>query len=540
VAGSLTSTGAPMLANDPHLLASQPGVWLECHLSAPGYRARGVALTFSPGVLLGCTEHHAWGVTNVSGDVQDLFVERLDGDRGAALHEGEWEPITVHHERIVVRGHDSPHPLDVRETRHGPLLDAFVSGMLRPQHSALPPEPASTLAWVGLNHGIRPSLVLDVAQAGSFEVFREAALDGLACPGQNVLYADVDGTIGYACTGRYPMRASGDGTAPVPGWTGDHEWVRWVPVDELPWGVDPGRGFLVSANHRMHDDAYPHLIGNDFHTPFRARRIADVLASGADHDVASMVGLQTDVISLAALENVPLLVERTRSDGDARLQEALDQLGSWDAAMTTDSAPAALYQVWCAHIAAAALTPLLGEELFGRYHAWREPFQCGALASMLRGGEIDPVVLRTALENALDELRSSLGEEPSGWRWGDLHRVTLAHPLASIPGLGEMFVALEAGVGGDDQTVLQTGVDAREGFPAAVVPSWRAVYDLADLDRSVGVLPAGNSGNPASPHWNDQAPLWLAGRTHPLPFSPAAVEAATVSEVRLAPGTISG
>ncbi len=159
---------------------------------------------------------------------------------------------------------------------------------------------------------------------------------------------------------------------------------------------------------------------------------------------------------------------------------------------------------------------------------------------MLRGGEIDPAVLRTALENALDELRSSLGEEPSGWRWGDLHRVTLAHPLASIPGLGEMFVALEAGVGGDDQTVLQTGVDARDGFPAAVVPSWRAVYDLADLDRSVGVLPAGNSGNPASPHWNDQAPLWLAGRTHPLPFSPAAVTAAAVSEVRLAPGTISG
>lgn len=540
VSGSMTSTGGPLLANDPHLLASQPGVWLECHLSAPGYRARGVALTFSPGVLLGCTEHHAWGVTNVSGDVQDLFVGCLDDGCEAALYDGEWERITVHHERIVVRGEDSPRSLEVRETRHGPLLDTFVSGMLRPEHAALPAEPAYALAWVGLDHGIRPSLVLDVARAASFDAFREAALDGLACPGQNVVYADVDGTIGYACTGRYPVRATGDGTAPVPGWTRDHEWIGWVPADELPWGVDPERGFLVSANHRMHDDAYPHLIGNDFHTPFRARRIADVLASGADHDVAAMVDLQTDVISLAALENVPLLVERTRSDGDARLQEALDQLGSWDAAMTTDSAPAALYQVWCAHIAAAALTPLLGEELFRRYHAWREPFQCGALASMLRDGEIDPMVLRTTLDTALDELRSRLGEEPSGWRWGDLHRVTLAHPLASIPGLGEMLVALEAGVGGDDQTVLQTGVDAREGFPAAVVPSWRAVFDLADLDRSVGVLPAGNSGNPASPHWNDQASLWLAGRTHPLPFSPAAVEAATVSEVRLAPGTISG
>jgi penicillin amidase len=138
-------------------------------------------------------------------------------------------------------------------------------------------------------------------------------------------------------------------------------------------------------------------------------------------------------------------------------------------------------------------------------------------------------------------LRERLGDGASRWRWGDLHRVVLAHPLAAIPGFEELFVAMEAGVGGDDQTVLQTGVDARGGrFPAAVIPSWRAVYDLGDLDRSVGVLPAGNSGNPASVHWNDQAPLWLAGEAHPLPFTRAAVEAAAVAEARLMPGTISG
>ncbi|HEX7247951.1 MAG TPA: penicillin acylase family protein [Actinomycetota bacterium] len=540
VAGSMTSSGAPLLANDPHLLASQPGVWFECHLAAPGYRARGVALTFSPGVLLGCTDHHAWGVTNVSGDVQDLFVERLDDEHEAALHDGEWQPLTLHREQIAVRGEDSPRSFEVRETRHGPLLEVFVSGMLRPEHVTMPAEPACALAWVGLDHGIRPSLVLDVAQAGSFHDFREAALDGLACPGQNVIYADVGGTIGYACTGRYPVRAAGDGTAPVPGWTGDHEWIGWVPVEELPWGTDPERGFLVSANHRMHDARYPHLIGNDFHTPFRARRIADELASRANHDVSSMASLQTDVISLAARENLELLLERIHGADDRRRRQALDLLGSWDAAMTTDSAATALYQVWCAHIAAAALTPLLGDELFRRYHAWREPFQCGALPSMLRAGELAPSLLEAALDAALDELCSTLGNDVAAWRWGDLHRVTLAHPLASIPGLGEMFVALEAGIGGDDQTVLQTGVDARDGFPAAVVPSWRAVYDLADLDRSVGVLPTGTSGNPASPHWSDQAPLWLGGRTRPLPFTDAGVEAATVSEARLVPGTISG
>jgi penicillin amidase len=541
VAGSRTASGSPLLANDPHLLAVQPGIWLECHLSAPGYRARGVALTFSPGVLLGCTDHHAWGVTNVSGDVQDLFVERLDEGGSGVERDGASEPLTVHREEIVVRGEDEPRELSVGETRHGPLLDTFVSGLLHPSHVRMPPEPAYALSWVGLEHGIRPSLVLDVAQAESFSRFREAALEGLACPGQNVVYADVEGMIGYACTGRYPVRASGDGTAPVPGWTDDHEWVGWVPPEELPWGVDPRRGFLVSANHRMHDEGYPHLIGHDFHTPWRARRIAQVLASGERHDVASMAALQVDVVSLSARENVELLLERVEAGGAAERAEALARLASWDGSMGVDSAATAIYQTWSGHIAKLWLVPPLGEEVFGRYHAWREPFQCGALAGLLRDGVLEADLLGEALDVSLAELRARLGADAAGWRWGDLHRVALAHPLAAIPGFEELFVALEAGVGGDDQTVMQTGVDAREGrFPAAVIPSWRAVYDLADLDRSVGVLPAGNSGNPASAHWNDQAPLWLAGETHPLPFTPAAVEAASVAVVRLVPGTISG
>ena len=540
VAGDRTSNGAPLLANDPHLLAMQPGIWMECHLSAPGYRARGVSLPFSPGVLLGCTDHHAWGVTNVSGDVQDLFVERLNPERTAAEHAGGWEPLTVHQEEIVVRGEEHPVSLEVLETRHGPLLDTFVSGSLRPEYAPLPDEPSYALSWVGLEHGIRPSLVLDVAQAASFETFRAAALEGLACPGQNVVYADVDGTIGYACTGRYPVRSKGDGIVPTPGWTGEYGWNGQVPPDELPWGADPARGFLVTANHRMHDEDYPHLIGHDFHPSLRARRIAEILAARDDHDVAAMSRLQTDVVSLAAIENVGLLLERLGAVDDGERTWAIGLVASWDGSLTATSDAAVIYQVWCSHIARQALTPTLGDELFRRYFAWREPFQCGALPRMLRAGEIDAELLAEALDAAVAEIRAVLGDDRAGWRWGDLHRVTLAHPLAAIPGFETLFLALEAGVGGDDQTVLQTGVDARDGYPAAVIPSWRAVYDLADLDRSVGVLPAGNSGNPASPHWNDQAPLWLAGQTHPLPFSEAAVESATTALLRLVPGTISG
>jgi Protein related to penicillin acylase len=184
------------------------------------------------------------------------------------------------------------------------------------------------------------------------------------------------------------------------------------------------------------------------------------------------------------------------------------------------------------------LEPRLGADLFRHYHAAREIFQCEALPTMLAdrtAGWIDDDLLRSALVDALGELRESLGEDPAHWRWGALHRLVLVGALGRIPGLEPLFVAADAEMGGDEQTVMQGGFDGRHGYRAAVISSWRAVYDLDDPDRSVGVLPSGVSGNPASPHWNDQSPLWLDGAYHPLPFSEAAVEAAVVSRMRLEP-----
>ena len=291
VAGTRTATGKPLLANDPHLLAVQPGAWIEMHLRAPGYEARGVALTFSPGILLGTTAHHAWGVTNVSGDVQDLYVEHLNDERTAAEHDGAWEPLTVHREQIHVRGAAEPVVVDVSETRHGPIIETAAVGNMHTEHIPLESAETYALRWTGFDCGIRPSLVLDAADATSFEEFRRAAW-GVECPGQNFVYADVDGTIGYQCSGRFPLRNAGDGTTPVPGWTPGYEWNGWIPFDELPWAVDPPHGYLVTANNRIHDDAYPHLIGHDFHTPYRARRVVERLEAVAHHDVASMARIQ--------------------------------------------------------------------------------------------------------------------------------------------------------------------------------------------------------------------------------------------------------
>lgn len=535
VAGTRTRSGRPLLANDPHLLALQPGAWIELHLRAPGYEARGVALTFSPGILLGTTAHHAWGVTNVTGDVQDLYVERLNEDRTAAEHGGTWEPLTIRLEEIHVRGSAHPVVVEVRETRHGPILQAVVAGVQELEHIELPPTETYALRWTGSEFGIRPSLVLDAARATGFDEFRRAVW-GVECPGQNFVYADVDGTIGYQCTGRFPVRRTGDGVAPVPGWADDHEWNGWIPFEELPWSVSPRRGYVVTANNRIHDDDYPHLIGHDFHTPYRARRIVERIEETASHDVSSMAAIQLDTVSVPARVTLrSLLGVEPHTDGE---RSALALLESWDGDMAAESAGAAVFNAWSRHIARRMLEPVLGEELFRRYHAWREPFQCEVLPALLRepDGWLDDDLLRAALADALQELRDRLGVDPATWRWGRLHRLRLVHPLGALPGLEELFTAADVELGGDEQTVMQGGFDGRDGYPAAVIASWRAVYDLGDVDGSVGVLPAGVSGNPASPHWNDQSTLWRAGQYHPLPFTRSAVETAAVATLRLLPG----
>jgi penicillin amidase len=520
VSGSRTASGLPLLASDPHLLALQPSPWVEVALRAPGYDALGVALPFSPGVVIGSTPHHAWGITNVSGDVQDLFVERLDEDGNAALFGETWEPLATRDEPIVVRGESEPRLHVVHDTRHGPILDVHAHGLISttfPRTRTPADGDVYALAWAGRTHGIRPSIVADVARATSFEAFRAAALE-LGCPGQNFLYADVDGTIGYQCTGAYPIRARGDGSAPVPGWDGEHEWVGWIAPEELPWGVDPARGFLVSANDRPHAADYPHLLSTDFHEPFRARRITELLEARDDHDVESMRGIQNDTASIPMRRLVPLLLDAVGNVRDDTERAALELLMDWDADLDAGSGAAALTTAWVTHLGRRALGPWLGDDLADAYLVWRERWVCTALPALLEAGDgqVGAKVVADAFTDAVSELRATLGDDPSGWTWGAVHRLTLAHPLAAIPGLETLFVAASLGIGGDEQTVAQAGIDGTKAYAAAVVQSWRMVVDLAEPTRPHGTLPAGNSGNPASPHWADQLASYANGGLHVL------------------------
>lgn len=522
IAGSRTESGSPILANDPHLLVQQPAPWLELHLRAPGYEARGVTAPFAPGIVLGTTAHHAWGATNVGGDVQDLYLERLSEDGSAALHDGAWEPLTVHREEIHVRGREDPIVHEVAATRHGPLLGSFLTGRLRPRRHDL--DDTYAIRWVGAEHAIRPSALVDVATVRTFEGFREAAR-ALGCPGQNLLYADVEGRIGYQCTGLHPVRRAGDGTRPVPGWTSDHEWDGFVPYEELPSASDPARGYLVSANDRPHDERYRHLLGLDFHTSYRARRIAELLEGRTDHSIESCRAIGTDTVSLPARELVPRIPV-----GDER---AASLLAAWDGNVAADSGAAALWEITIDELARRAVDRR--EPLTAEYLTDRELFRCRALPELLSSGKLSGEDVDEAVAAAWDRCVELMGPDPAGWRWGDVHRARFAHPLGRMPGLEPLFVAADLPFGGDEQTVRNGGFEGEGPFDVYVVPSWRAIYDLADLDRSVGILATGGSGNPASPHWNDQAAAWAAGELRPLPFSRAAVESAATARLTLLP-----
>lgn len=540
VDGSRTATGKPLLANDPHLLVQQPSPWFEIHLRAPGYQARGAAFPFAPGILVGLTTHHAWGITNVTGDVQDLYEERLNAEGTAAEVDGAWEPVTVHREEIAVRG-GAPVGLDVRETRHGPLLEAETIGVGSVDYAPL--DRAYALRWTAADGLLEPSALVDVATATDFATFREA-LRGVSCPGQNVVYADVDGAIGCQLTGRYPVRRAGDGRAPVPGWNSDHEWDGWIAYEDLPWSANPDHGYLVTANNRTHDDAYPHLIGHDFHAPFRARRIVELIETASEPlSVDELARFQADTVSLPARALLPRLLAVSPRGEDQRW--AIELLRGWDGDQRPDSVAAAIANAWLARLAWSLLGADEDRAAFDRYHAWREAFVCLALPALLERevpawasehGEGWDAVLAEALTEALDLLAGRLGPDRDAWRWGSLHPVRFAHPLARMPGLAPVFVAAEHELGGDEQTVLQGGFDARDGFEAAVVPSWRLVADLGDVDRSMAILTTGQSGNPASPHWNDQAASWIAGTLRPAPVTRPAVEAAAERRLALRPG----
>jgi penicillin G amidase len=542
VSGDHTASGRPLLSNDPHLPPTYPALWYENHLLGGDYNVTGFTLPGIPGVVIGHNAHAAWGFTNGFPDTQDVYVERFD-EQDDMLYEvnGQWVEAEVQEEVIQVRGRD-PVVERVRYTRHGPVF------------SDLLPDEDRTLALRWASHSPHNHLrsVLDMGRAGNWEQFREA-LRPWGFPSQNIVYADVQGDIGYMMPGKVPLRARGSGLVPVPGWSDEYKWTGWIPFEELPTLHNPESGRIVTANNRVAGTSCPHLLTGEWLPDYRARRISELLEADSRQTIDTHARIQADTVSLRAREflvqALPLVAEMAVEEEDLHL--AIQLLTQWDGDMRADMVAPSLYSGWLAHFSQLAIrqavSPELAEELFKTTPAESfqlDPFLEHALALSIQWlehgspewiGDIRPLLL-PALRKTIRILRREFGDDPANWLWGNLHYIRHEHPLNRVPGLGRSWKTEEIPVGGDGETVNQADIAPHfPPNPVEIIASCRMIIDVGEWDNSVSVLPGGQSGNPASPHYEDGLLDWRNGRYHPMLFSRSKIEASTENILLLLP-----
>lgn len=527
VAGALTATGKPLLANDPHRAITIPSLRYMAHLVAPGWNVIGAGEPSIPGIAVGHNEWVAFGFTIVGIDQQDLYVEELNPANALEYrHKGKWLKMETRSETVRVKGRAQSESLDLHFTVHGPVI-----------HEDRAKHRAYALRWVGTEPGAAGymgSLSLD--RATNWKEFL-GALERWKVPSENLVYADVDGNIGWQAAGLAPVRKNWLGVLPVPG-SGEYEWQGFLPLEQLPRLYNPSQGFIATANHNILPPGYRHSLGYEWAAPWRFRRIDEVLRSRKSFTIADFELLQHDETSLAARLLVPLL--RETQPGTDRLRDSVQRLLAWNFVLDRVSAEAGIYQYWVAR-----LIPLV----------WSKRLPAPRLALLgsratqdlaiqwLRNptAEVfgpDPVNTRNrclldALESALTELRAQYGPERKAWNWGNLHQAFFRHPLEGDPGLRTVLDRGPVPRGGDAITVNNTsaGANLRQTSGA----SYRQILDLSDWDRSVAINVPGQSGEPGSPHYDDLLPLWAEGKYHPLAFSRPYVEKVTRHRLILRP-----
>jgi penicillin amidase len=551
VAGERSATGLPLLANDPHLAPAQPSIWyqmaLHCRTVSPAcpYTVTGYSFSGLPGIVIGHNARIAWGLTNLGPDVADLVLERVAGDRYEYM--GRMVDLDVREDTIRVAGDDDV-PITIRATRHGPLLSDAIGSLSTVAERAPAGQDLTDLAvalrWTALRPGTTFDALPALNSAADFDDFRAAAAL-FEVPAQNLVYADVDGTIGYQAPGRIPLRAAGDdGRWPVPGWTGEFEWQGAVAFEDLPWVRDPPEGFIVTANQPVIVDGSGPFLSRDHAYGWRSQRMRDLLADAADLTVDDLLDIQFDARNGLAATLVPLLAD---IDVPGDVVTARDLLTEWDQQQTVDSAAGAYFAaVWRHLLLRTFADDLPADTVISGGGRWMEIVrrQVAVPAASWWDDRSTAAVerrddmLRAALVDAHRESSDRLGSEPAAWQWGQLHTLILRHPTLGASGVGpieRLFNRGPVAVGGGPSIVDATGWTASDGYEVDWVPSMRMVVDLSNLDASRWVDLTGVSGHAFSPHYTDQVQRWATGESIPMRWSRTAVFAAATAHLTLRP-----
>ena len=530
VAGSHTTTGRPLLANDPHLKLSAPALWYLARLDAPGLQVAGATMPGLPLVVLGQNRHVAWGFTNTAPDVQDLYLEQVNpGDTMQYRTPEGWARFDSVQEVIRVRG-QADVPFMARATRHGPV----ISDAGGPTAGATGPAYVLALRWTALAADTRPvdaGLALNTAEsvAGFIEDARQ-----YVAPMQNMVVADTAGHIGFVAAGRVPLRGPQHdlkGLVPAPGWDARYDWTGFLDPALTPREVDPPRGYIATANQRIHAPDYPHFLTSEWTVPYRHDRILALLAATPKHDLASLRAIQGDVFSAATARLLPTL-RAARSD-HALAAAAARELAGFDGTMAADRAAPLIFWAWTRHLTEAVFADEVGPALYEAQlgtRNFREALE-GVLARQdpwwcddkrTPATETCAALSDRALGAALDELQARFGADVAAWRWGDAHVARAEHrPFSRVGALSRLF-ELRTPVGGDTYTVNVSKVNLRadgaagERYLSEHGPSFRGLYDLADPARSRVMHSTGQSGLVFSPLYRRFLGPWAEVRDVPL------------------------
>ena len=534
--GRHTASGKPLLSNDMHLGLNEPDIWYMADLRAPGFHAAGVTLPGMPFVIAGHNEHVAWGFTALYADVQDLYVEKLDGKSNYLDFDGSWKPLALDREVIHVRlGKDVQ--FDVQSTEHGPILNSIFTRDERP----------IALKWTLFDPTLNALPLYEMNTASNWTEF-SAALSNWSWPTQNVVYTDDQGHIAYHAVGKVPIPYLGNGVpfhvpfdqAYMNFRVGTNEWAdpslvpgTYLPFDLMPHAFDPPSGFLATANSRVTADNAPIRLTEEWAEPYRIERIYKTLQGRDRLTPADMLALQTDVYSEVDQEighRLAYAIDYT-SGADDRLKKAADLMRSWDGRLTTDSVAASIVTQ-----ARKALWPLILKPKLGKVaeeYQWSESNFAEEEIIMHASSDWLPPGYKNWDALLTDAVRQGMkkGKAPGDvaqWRYGSWHVVDIEHPLAGfLPLIGRVAGTGEQPLSGDTTTVKQVGRDFG--------PSQRFTMDWSNIDGSTENIVQGESGNLFSPYYRDQWNDYYGGTTFALPFSPAAVTAATRHTLRLLP-----
>ena len=533
VSGQLSQSGKPMVASDPHIAFEAVSCWYQAHLCGGSFNTAGMTYVGMPAIMFGRNTRVAWGITNNICSQRDLYQERTDPQHpNCFLFDGRWEPCRERTETIQVRD-SKPITKTIRFSRNGPIVDEIL------------PAPANetgpvSLKWLGAYQGGWLTALLHMDRAEDVHQFSQA-LRPWHVPTFALVFADVDGQIGFKASGRVPLRKIPE-RGYRPGWDPEHQWAGLLPFEDMPAVIDPQRGWMGTANNRPAGD-YPHPLSTTSPSGCRARRIRHMIEARVDSKCAleDFRQMHQDVLSLRAVNCLPHLIDALNAtdtaDGVARA--AFDELRKWDGQVDPDSVAASIFNVFFTHWSKATAAARFDERTSTLLAGGVQGLAAKLLDDDSHGwfsGADREQQIRQTFQNALDDLRQRLGDEVSSWKWGRLHLLKLNHVLGSRGDLGTLLNYGGQGVRGDMQAVCNTGSGPE--WSAATGGGFRMVADLGDNKKGLWTIDGqSQSGQPGSPHYQDQLPSWLAGEYNYLAMDHDAIAETVKYRMTLQPKT---